>query len=165
METMNTVLSSFALKDLKRFKLKVGVFLFLIQDDQILLLRRFNTGIDDGQYGVPMGALEGNETVTSALMREAAEEANISVKPEDLTVCHVMHRFHTTLERFSFEQIDIFFKVSVYEGIIKNLEPHKCDELKFYPINDLPPNTIPFIRAAINSTLEGQCFSEFGWEN
>lgn len=163
MESVETFLSIFAQKELKRFKLKVGVFLFLIQNQQILLLRRHKTGIDDGRYVVPMGAIEGNETVTSAIIREAAEEANIILRPQNLRVCHLMHRFHPMPEGLSFEQIDIYFQTETYEGTIKNLEPHKCDELKFYSLNNIPEKTAPFIRYAIDCMIKGQFFSEFGW--
>lgn len=54
MRTQN-LLSVFAEKELKRFKLKVGIFFILINEERILLMRRFQTGIDDGNYVVPMG--------------------------------------------------------------------------------------------------------------
>lgn len=165
MQTTNTFLSVFAQKELKRFKLKVGVFLFLVQDRQILLLRRHKTGIDDGRYVVPMGAIEGGETVTSAIIREAAEEANVILKPENLHMCHLMHRFHPMPQELSFEQMDVFFRAETYEGIIQNLEPHKCDELNFYPLNNIPEKTAPFIRHAINCMESGEQFSEFGWHD
>ena len=163
MQTANTFLSIFAQKELKRFKLKVGVFLFLVQNEQILLLRRHQTGIDDGHYVVPMGAIEGNETITQAIVREAAEEANIRLQPEHLQVCHLMHRFHPMPQGLSFEQIDIYFRAHTYEGIIENLEPHKCDELKFYLLDHIPEKTVPFIKHAIDCMRKGQFFSEFGW--
>lgn len=165
MQTADTFLSVFAQKELKRFKLKVGVFLFLIQNGQILLLRRCKTGIDDGIYVVPMGAIEGGETVTSAMIREASEEANILLKPENLKMCHLMHRFHPMPQGLSFEQIDVFFRAETYEGTIQNLEPHKCDELNFYPLNNIPKNTAPYIRQALHCMETGIPFSEFGWEH
>ena len=160
---LSETLSTFAQKEKNRFKLKTGVFLFLIQDHHILLLRRFETGIDDGQYVVPMGAIEGHEPLTHAIIREAREEANIILEPKHITVCHVMHRFHYMPTNLSFEQIDVFFHADTYEGSIKNNEPDKCDELQFYPVNKLPQNTAPFIRHAIECTLNNQLFSEFGW--
>ncbi len=163
MNEENTFLSLFAKKESKRFKLKVGIFLFLIQNHKILLLRRHNTGIDDGLYVVPMGAIEGLETVTSAVIREAAEESNIRLKPENLEMCHVMHRFHPMPQGLSFEQIDIFFRTEIYEGNIQNLEPHKCDELCFYPLDNLPAKTASFIQHAISCMLSGKLLSEFGW--
>lgn len=157
-------LTLFSQKEAKRFKLKVGVFLFLIHRNHILLLRRYQTGIDDGQYAVPMGAIEGAETLTAAAIREAREEANVIIKPENLKMCHLMHRFHKMPQGISFEQLDIFFQTKDYEGEIKNLEPHKCDELKFYPLNNLPQNTIPFVRHAIRCMQNNESYSEFGWD-
>ena len=45
------------------FKFKSAVHLFLIQDDKILLLRRYNTGYEDGNYSVIAGHLAGGEQV------------------------------------------------------------------------------------------------------
>ncbi len=73
-----------------RFKIKAAVFLLLIQGNEILLLRRFNTGIDDGCYVVPMGCIDGNETLTDALFRESKEEANIV--PVKTKFAHLMNR-------------------------------------------------------------------------
>ena len=51
------------LKEVKRFRLKVGVFLVLIENNKVLLSRRYNTGIADGQHVLPMGGLEEGETL------------------------------------------------------------------------------------------------------
>lgn len=157
-------LTIFAEKEKRRFKLKVGVCLFLVQNDEILLLRRFNTGIDDGLYVVPMGGHDGKEPLTQALIREAEEETGIVLKPANVQLCHVMHRFHPMPEGLSFEQIDMYFKAEIYDGVVENMEPNKCDELKFYPMDNLPANTAPFIKHAIQSMLQGQFYSEFGWQ-
>ena len=37
---------------MERFKLVVAVHLLLIENKKILLLRRFNTGYEDGNYSV-----------------------------------------------------------------------------------------------------------------
>lgn len=161
----NSFLTTFAQKEAKRFKLKVGVFLLLIEKGQILLLRRYRTGIDDGKYVVPMGGHDGQEKLTTTLIREAKEETNIGLQLKNVSVCHIMHRFHAMPNNLSFEQLDVFFRAQEYEGVIKNMEPTKCDELKFHPIDHLPENTAPFIRHAIQCTLKGELFSEFGWEH
>ncbi len=163
MELADHYLSLFAQKELKRFKLKVGVFLFLIKEEHILMMRRYQMGIDDGLYLVPMGAIEGKETLSTAIVRESLEEANLILQPADLKVCHLMHRFHLMPQGLSFEQLDVFFRVESYQGNIKNLEPDKCDELSFYPLNALPLNTAPFIRHAINCMKSKEIYSQFGW--
>lgn len=162
-QTMNAFLQTFAHNEARRFKMKVGVFLFLVKDEQILLLRRAKTGIDDGCYVVPMGGVDGKETLTTACIREAYEEANVIIQPEHIRVCHVMHRFHPMPQGLSFEQMDVFFYATEFKGIINNNEPHKCDELDFYPLQELPVTIAPFIRSAIQSMQDHIFFSEFGW--
>ena len=52
-----------------RFTLRSAVYLLLIKENQILLLRRFNTGWQDGKYSVPAGHLDGGETVKQAMVQ------------------------------------------------------------------------------------------------
>lgn len=140
-----------------RFKLLVAVHLFLIHEKHILLLRRHNTGYADGQYSVVAGHLDGNEEVKTAMIREAREEAGIEITPAQLQVVGVMHR------RANEERIDFFLVTTTWAGEILNKEPHKCDELAWYPLNALPQNTIPYIRTAIANYQQGTWFDSFGW--
>lgn len=151
------------LKEAKRFKLKVGVFLVLVENNRVLLSRRYNTGIADGQHVLPMGGLEEGETATQALIREAKEEVNLDLRAEGLRVAHVMHRLHHLPNGDFFPQVDLFFIPRSYEGVIQNREPHKCDELEFYPLNDLPSTIEPFIKQALDCIQAHQFYSEIGW--
>ena len=87
---------------MERFKLKVAVYIILIKEDKILLTRRFNTGWQDGNYGLPSGHLESNEMVVEAVLRETAEEIRIKLKQEDIKFVHTMHRIVSSY-------IDLFF--------------------------------------------------------
>ena len=139
-----------------RFTYIGSAYLFLIKDGKILLQRRFQTGFEDGNYGVPSGHMDGNETPREACARECGEEIGLILKPDDLTVVHTMHRKASKDER-----IDFFMTASQYEGEVENMEPHKCDDLQWFPLNALPDNTIPYVRKAIEEYQKNVTYSEF----
>lgn len=141
-----------------RFRLISAVHLFLVQDNHILLLRRYNTGYEDGNYSVVAGHLDGGEPIRKAMVREAREEAGIDIHPNNLSVAHVMHRVADQ------EKIDWFLVATEWKGEITNCEPGKCDDLSWFPIDSLPENTIPYIKSAIDHWQRGSVFSEFGWQ-
>ncbi len=68
------------------------VYLVLIREERILLLRRYQTGYEDGNYSLVAGHVEAEETCKEAMIREAEEEAGIEIDYENLEVVHVMHR-------------------------------------------------------------------------
>ncbi|MGC4192080.1 MAG: NUDIX domain-containing protein [Thermomicrobiales bacterium] len=142
----------------ERFRLIVAVHILIRQDDRVLLLRRFNTGYEDGNYSLVAGHLDGNEEVVQAAIRETSEEAGIVVAPSAMKVAAVMHRQSDT------ERIDFFLETWEWTGTIENREPDKCDELAWFPINTLPSNTVPYIRHAIERITQGEWFQTFGWE-
>src|SRR3989344_3742208 len=143
----------------KRFTYVGASYLVLIRGRKILLLRRFNTVFEDGNYGLPAGHLDGDETAREGGTREFKEEIGIAINPDDLAVIHAMHRKAADDER-----IDFFMTTSKYTGEIKNCEPHKCGDLRWFPLDNLPSNTIPYIRQAITCYQKGIFYSEFGWK-
>ena len=142
---------------MSRATFPVTVHLLFIRDNQILVARRFNTGYRDGEYSVPAGHLDGDETVIAAGMRETKEEVSVTIEAGDLTFSSVMHRNEGE------ERIDFFVQVHKWQGEIVNAEPDKCDDLRWVNFNDLPENTIPYVRRAIKNHMNGVAFDEFGW--
>lgn len=141
----------------ERFRLVSAVHLFLIRHGQVLLLRRCNTGYEDGSYSVVAGHLNGDEEVKAAAIREAKEEAGIEISPQDLDVVGVMHR------RSDDERVDFFLAASLWSGEIVNNEPSKCDDLAWFDIEALPENVVPYVRRALENYRRGCWFDSFGW--
>ncbi len=140
------------------FRLVSAVHLFLLRGDQILLLRRYQTGYEDGNYSVVAGHLEGNETVVAAAVREAREEIGIEIAPIDMRVVGVMHRRSTD------ERVDWFVACERWSGEIRNAEPAKCDDQRWVDPEELPANTIPYVRRAVENFRAGRWYDSFGWE-
>jgi 8-oxo-dGTP diphosphatase len=97
------------------------------------------------------------------VIREAHEEVNIRVEPRGLDLAHLMYRKHTQPDGYVFYQQDLFFKTSNYSGIVRNLEPHKADDVRFFNINHLPETLSPFIKQAVESIVSAIPYSEFGF--
>ncbi|RUS46226.1 NUDIX domain-containing protein [Cohnella sp. AR92] len=132
---------------------------FLNGKNEILLLKRRNTGFEDGKWSVVAGRIDGNEEVKSAAIREAFEEAGVKIKQQYLEVIGIMHR----RDKSSKEWIDFFLTVHEWEGDISNKEPHKCEELRWFPLSELPENIIPYIKHALSQTRDSVWFESLGW--
>lgn len=144
----------------KRFRILIAVFLVLFKDNKVLLQRRKNTGYRDGNYGLVSGHLDGNESATEALIREAREEAGIILEAKDLVFKHAMHNISSGKE-----YLYLFFTASKWRGKPKILEPEKCDDLSWFDLDNLPTNIIGNIRKAIFYTQNGILYSELGFKN
>ena len=127
--------------------------------NKILMSRRFQTGYEDGKYSFPAGHVEFGETFTDCCVRELKEEIGVKIKKEDLILCHMMQRYSSKGEKEN--RIDVFYFVDKWEGEIKNLEPDKCDDLAWFDLDNLPENTIPYIRKFIENVKNNILFSEF----
>ena len=136
--------------------MRVAVDLILEHNNEFLLLRRYNTGYEDGNYSVIAGHLNGNETIKEAMIREDLEEANITIDDKHLKIVGVMHR------KDGDESIDYYLYTNKFSGNIRIMEPNKCDDLAFYKLDNLPDNIIPYIKTVLYNYKNNIIFSEYG---
>lgn len=146
------------MQESNRIKLKsyVCVYLVLERDGEVLLSLRKNTGYEDGKWSMVAGHAEEGEMARDAMIREAMEEANIAISPEDLECAYVMDRKSPHRQN-----IDIFFRCSKYQGALHNNEPDKCGALKFFDVNHLPVNTVDYVEIALHDISFGRFFGEY----
>ncbi len=145
----------------ERHKIICASYLVLKKDGQVLLLRRFNTGYEDGNYSIPAGHVDEGESVLSCLVREAKEEIGIDVARENARLVHVMHRSRTPTND---ERLDFFFECTAWSGEVQNREPQKCDDLRWVTLDSLPENVIPYIKQALHSVTNKELYGEFYWQ-
>lgn len=136
-----------------------AAYLFLEQDGKFLIARRCNTGYYDGDYQVPAGHVDAGELPSVALIREAKEEVGIDILPVDIELVHVSYRpKHDDTDN----RVDFFFRARKWSGEVTNREPHKCDDLKWVSLEELPESMTPHIRDAFDSMLKGVFYKELG---
>ncbi len=123
----------------------------------VLFGRRANTGYEDGAYHLPSGHLEAGESLVSALVREAEEEIGVSIDVADVEFVHVMHNSS------SGGRVAFFFRVERWQGEPSNMEPDKCDDLAWFPLDVLPERMIPYCREALQWTASRDHFSLYNW--
>lgn len=141
-----------------RHRVIPAVFLIFTKDNQVLLLKRANTGYKDGWYSLPAGHVDGDESAVAAACREAKEEVGVDIKPKDLRLVHTMHEMAEGHER-----INLGFKVLNYHGEPKNTEPEKCDELRWVPLRDLPEKTVEQVKHIVQKYLDEEIYSDFNF--
>ena len=131
-----------------------------IKDNKILLLQRHNTGYEDGKFSIVAGHVEHGESAKLASIREIREELGIIVNYNSLQFIGVMHRKSTE------ERVDFFLLADDWIGEPSISEPDKCSLLFWADMNDLPSNTIPYIKFAIENFKMYSSLpwiTEFGW--
>lgn len=143
-----------------RYSHVASSYLIPIHNGKTVLLRRRNTGFFDGHYGLVAGHVDEGETALQAMIREAKEEAGLDINPLDLTLSHIMHR-----QAAEDTRIDFFWTIAKGPLPVKIMEPEKCDDLNWFPLDNLPDNTIPYIKQALNSLSSVIFYSEHGWQD
>lgn len=133
-------------------------YLVLQRDNEVLLMKRKNTGFKDGMYSLVAGHVDEGENYKQAMVREAKEEAGIKIDKKELETLTVMHRKSECRT-----YVDIFFKTQSWEGDIENREPEKCSELSWYETDDLPENTVYYVEKVLKGLNNGMNYQELGW--
>lgn len=129
-----------------------------MDDDRVFLLRRFQTGYEDGTYTVIVGHVEANEPASAAAVREVAEEAGVVMREEDLEFAGCMHR------RFlGGEALNLFFIARRWVGTPMNAEPAKCDDAGWFRLSSLPESMVSYVRPALEQAAIGRWYIECGW--
>ncbi len=137
------------------FKIIPASYLLLLKDEKILMIRRYKTGYQDGNYSLPAGHVEDGESATEALIREVKEEININIKKEDIICIHTIYR-----QAGDSTRVDFYYEVKNWSGDIKNNEIDKCDDISWFNIDSLPTNIVPVVKQTIENYKIGVHYSE-----
>ena len=138
------------MSDKIRHTMKVASFLILINDEKLLMVRRFQSGWEDGKYTLPSGHIEQGEFPEDTIIREAKEEVDLNLIKVELV--HVQYQ----KDRY----VDFYFTSDDWSGEAIINAPDECDDIQWFPIEKSSDIEIPDkIRIAIKSYLAGNSFS------
>jgi 8-oxo-dGTP pyrophosphatase MutT (NUDIX family) len=135
------------------------VFVVLRRDGAFVALRRVNTGVMDGHFSVPAGAVEAGETLLEAAVREAREEVGVSLEPGSLRLAHTMH-CRTLGEAW----LGHVFVADDWAGEPALMEPDRHADLRMASPAVMPEPFVPYVRAALEGIERGEAFSAWGFE-
>ncbi|HEX6150523.1 NUDIX hydrolase [Nocardioides sp.] len=140
-------------------------YVYLLRDGvggpEVLLQLRQNTGYMDGRWAAAAaGHVERGETAFDAARREALEE--LGVDELDLRFEFTMQRTRGDLPID--ERVDFFFTCRTWRGDPRILEPEKCAELRWSPLDALPDPVVPHEASALASLGKGEAYLTFGFD-
>lgn len=130
---------------------KVGCEGFIVRDTKVLLLKRGKVD-GEGTWSLPGGHLDYMERIDEGLIRELKEELNLDISPDDITLIAVTDDLRPQLDQ---HYLHMTFRVSIGDQEPECMEPDKCSELRWFPVDSMPENVFPF-HAKIFATLKAK---------
>jgi 8-oxo-dGTP pyrophosphatase MutT (NUDIX family) len=100
------------------------------------------------------------ESAVTCLVREAQEEAGLTIDPADVELVHVVH---VVDDPGGLPLLQLVFRARRWKGVAEVREPDKCLTWQWWPLQELPDPMVPYARAAITGITEGRAYTEMGW--
>ena len=135
---------------------KLSVYAILVnQEGKILLQKRANTRFANGWWSCPGGHVENGEHLLKAIERELHEECRMIVNPKQYTIDLTLVRQADQGTRY----INFFSQIKDWVGI-PIIADGKASDLQFFSLSDIPEQTLPYIKEALQLIEKGIPFYE-----
>ena len=139
----------------ERTLLVAAVYVLLRREGQVLLHLRAGTGYRDGHWALIAGHVDAGESVHEAAVREAFEEAGVTIDPVDLVPVTALHRFERDGAPVE-QRLDVFFEATRWSGHPTLQEPDRAAEMGWFELADLPDPVVPHERMVLDLLALGE---------
>jgi len=113
----------------------VGAFILNDRNEVLMLLRSKECKNESGKWMIPGGGVDFNEKLEDCIIRETKEEIGV-----DIEVVGLIAAVNHILPDEGQHWVAPTFKCKIKSGEPKLMEPHKHEELKWFPLDNLPSN-------------------------
>lgn len=117
--------------------IKVGIGVYIFNDKKQVLLGLRKSPHGQGTWCPPGGHLEFGESFEQGTIREAKEETNLDILPQDLKLSGTTNDF---FEETGKHYITIHMSCYKYSGEVKIMEHNKCEKWTWFDLDKLPEN-------------------------
>jgi 8-oxo-dGTP diphosphatase len=143
----------------ERYATFEAVLVVILKGNEVLLHRRKNTGWMDGWFDVPGGHVDPGESILATASREVSEEVRLKVSTKDLEIFHISQADSGNDKLYTY----FIFRARQWEGEPVVGEPDMAEDLKFYPLDNLPQNIPPYTKSGLENVNSKEItFSYFG---
>jgi len=135
-------------------RVKAGVGVIVVDEAGSILLERRS---DNGMWGLPGGAIEAGESVRQAALREVQEETGLHIRITGLlgVYSEPAGRIVTYPDKGDVAHlVDIAVIAEMISG--KLTLSRESLELRFFPLDSLPPEIVPPAQQPIQDFVQGR---------
>jgi 8-oxo-dGTP diphosphatase len=128
-----------------------GVLILDDQDRTLLIKRAGDVKNEAGWWSKPGGTIDYGEKVIDAMKREIKEELDIEIEING----YLLHTDHVIKEDNQ-HWVAFNYIAKIESGKPKNMEPHKCDEISWFTLDNLPEKITQTTKEPIKNYLAGR---------
>lgn len=146
----------------ERVPIKVSVNALCYSERQVLLIERAGTSFYEGWYALVSGHLEPNESIRQGLKRELKEEIGLG-NVNGLRLFAILSRMYDEVTYH-----DFVFSLRLSSSTLLRLEPGKVARADWFPFDEIPDKTIPYVRKLIAQFMDNPdevSIQSFDWIN
>ncbi len=125
----------------------IGIGAVILNDKNEVLLALRGKAPEQNKWSIPGGKVELFESLADATIREIKEEVNLDIEIDKL-LCTAETIDKSTNEHY----VSIVYSTKNVQGTLKNMEPDKLQDVRWFNLSNLPEELACFSIEAIEIT-------------